>query len=343
MIPAFPALEGSYAQLLDAMTIRQAKPIFNRMTALLKNRSHYDSIAEKTEVPTAVLIALNERESSSNFSTYLGNGDPLRRRTVHVPSGRGPFKTWEDGAEDALYYDGIVDLFHKFPVCLELAAYVCERWNGWGYRSRGIHSPYLFAGTNLYSRGKFTSDHGYDSSAIDTQFGCMPMIVMLGELAPDLKLPRYVAPAPAVASAFLAPAPVHDQADVQTLQRLLNLVTDDHIAVDGHYGRMTRGAVIDYQKSQNVIAPDGVMQSSAIPALVGDAILGRPPGGFPLWLAQEALDIWGAHPPLVVDGQMGPRTAAELCGFQDTNNLEMSGTLSQETIEAMQDKIRRGV
>ena len=64
------------------------------------------------------------RESGADFSTYLGNGEPLTRRTRIVPKGRGPFKTWEDGAVDALRFDSLDDVLAEDwtieGVCLRL-------------------------------------------------------------------------------------------------------------------------------------------------------------------------------------------------------------------------------
>src|SRR6266850_995656 len=49
------------------------------------------------------LIAVaHEREASQRWDTQLGQGDPLNQVSVHVPAGRGPFRSGEDGALDAL-------------------------------------------------------------------------------------------------------------------------------------------------------------------------------------------------------------------------------------------------
>ncbi len=48
-----------------------------------------------------------------------------------------------------------------------------EKFNGFGYRSPevNIKSPYLWSGTNLYERGKFSVDGKFDKKIIDKQSG----------------------------------------------------------------------------------------------------------------------------------------------------------------------------
>ena len=45
---------------------------------------------------------VHERESSQNWNGSLAQGDPWNLVSTHVPAGRGPFKSWEDAAVDAL-------------------------------------------------------------------------------------------------------------------------------------------------------------------------------------------------------------------------------------------------
>ena len=46
------------------------------------------------------------RDSTFDFDTYLGTGEPLNRVTRLEPKGRGPFKSFEDGAVDAFKIKG---------------------------------------------------------------------------------------------------------------------------------------------------------------------------------------------------------------------------------------------
>lgn len=159
---------------------------------ILQHKAQYLEVESKTKVPWYMVAAIHYREASLDFTTYLGNGDPLNKVSVHVPAGRGPFKTWAAGAVDALELDGeanrdkwtLGDIFHR-----------CEGYNGWGYRINGTHlfkndhgapyygsmqdtvprnaSPYIYNGTQFYVHGASLEDHSFYKDAIDGQPGVM--------------------------------------------------------------------------------------------------------------------------------------------------------------------------
>lgn len=185
MTHRFEDLEPEYSDLLASMTINRPAVVEAVAHHLLPFRERYAAVEAKTGVPVVWLAAINERESSSNFTTYLGNGQSLRHRTTIVPRGRGPFPTWEAGAIDALHVDRI-ELIKDWT--WERACFECELYNGFGSRAHGIHSPYLWAGSNHYRRGKYVSDHVWDPNHVDTQLGCVPIMKALVALAPDLDL-----------------------------------------------------------------------------------------------------------------------------------------------------------
>ena len=53
---------------------------------------------------------------------------------------------------------------------IERILYEAERYNGWGYLGRA-NSPYIWAGSNHYIRGKFIADGVYDPNHVDIQPG----------------------------------------------------------------------------------------------------------------------------------------------------------------------------
>ena len=87
----------------------------------------------------------------------------------------------------------------------EWGCYEEEGFNGWGYRAYGEPSPYLFGGTNIQKSGKFTSDHGFDRSVMDTQLGVIPMMLRMVQLRPALALPFPFPAATGVPIAIPAP------------------------------------------------------------------------------------------------------------------------------------------
>jgi hypothetical protein len=94
-----------------------------------------------------------------------------------VPAGRGPFRTFEEGALDALRLKGYQNIRDwSVARCL----YEAERFNGFGYVSRGINSPYLWSYTDLYTRGKYVSDGVWSVRAVSSQCGVVPIMKAMG-------------------------------------------------------------------------------------------------------------------------------------------------------------------
>jgi lysozyme family protein len=65
--------------------------------------------------------------------------------------------------------------------------YRLEAYNGLGYRSYGVASPYLWSFSNHYDRGKFVSDGKWSSTARSQQCGAAVMLKLLND-AGDIKL-----------------------------------------------------------------------------------------------------------------------------------------------------------
>src|ERR1700681_4554651 len=51
----------------------------------------YQAVEKATGVPWFVVAIIHEREASQNWNAQLGQGDPLKHTSIHVPKGRGPF------------------------------------------------------------------------------------------------------------------------------------------------------------------------------------------------------------------------------------------------------------
>ena len=161
----------SHADKVDAMMRKAAD-----------NRSRYEEATADLGVPWWFVAGLHQMESTFNFGTHLHNGDPLRSRTVRVPqrrppSGSPPF-TWEESAADALKFqklDGLSDW------TLPRALWRWERYNGFGYRSRFIPTPYLWSFSSIYLKGKFTSDGRFDGNAGSSQCGAAVLLKALME------------------------------------------------------------------------------------------------------------------------------------------------------------------
>lgn len=177
-MPTYGSLWPTYAKQWDHTEVRPSKLAeFNRIAKrLVAAKDRYIVVQNKTGVPWYVIALIHEREASQNFNTQLGQGDPLSRVSTHIPKGMGPYTgpgAWERAAEDALHLDKL-DQVKDWR--LEKCLYYLELYNGWGYHSHGVPSAYVWAGSTVYSSGKYVADGVWSSSAVDTQAGCAPLL-----------------------------------------------------------------------------------------------------------------------------------------------------------------------
>lgn len=165
------------------------------------NRARYEAVAAKTGVPWDVIGVIHYRESSGSFAGVLHNGQKIigtGKKTTIVPKGRGPFKSWEEAAVDALMN------CHPFAGknkdwSIAGTLDLLERYNGLGYRNKGLPSPYLWAGTDQYVKGKYVADGKYDPNHVDQQLGVAALLIKIrgGEEKPVEPAKPSPAPSPA--------------------------------------------------------------------------------------------------------------------------------------------------
>lgn len=252
-------VRANAARWAAAKITRDATAAARRLVAA---KPRYQAVAAKTGVPWVAIAVIHEREASQRWDTQLGQGDPLNRVSVHVPAGRGPFATWEEGAVDALVH------------CAPYAARWCdwsigglltllEQYNGVGYANRGLPSPYIWSGTDQYHAGKYVADGVFDPAEVDKQLGCAGLLLAMMGLDPSITF----GDSPKVVTAPSAPAssePVHDGA---WLQAALNrLGASPQIVVDGFVGPSTRNAVRAFQLAKNLDV-DGLVGPATFAAL----------------------------------------------------------------------------
>ncbi len=162
-------------------------PEFDRVaTRLVMSKPRYQALSEKTGVPWFVIAVIHEREAGQNFTKSIAQGDPWNAKSVHVPKGRGPFKSFEEAAIDALtkcppYAAKWKDWSTGGTMTL------LEQYNGLGYASRGLPSPYIWSGTDQYKSGKYVADHDFRPEVVDAQLGCAGLIIAMQTLDPSIK------------------------------------------------------------------------------------------------------------------------------------------------------------
>ena len=158
-------------------------------------KRRYQVVEHVTGVPWWFIAVVHERESSQDWRASLAQGDPWNQVSVHVPAGRGPFTSWEDAAIDALItcppFTARNTDWSIGGVLTQL-----ERYNGLGYYSRGLPSPYIWAGTDQYVRGKFVRDGVFDPNAVDSQLGCAGLLKAMQAIDPTVFARAVIAPAP---------------------------------------------------------------------------------------------------------------------------------------------------
>lgn len=149
----------------------------------IPNKARYVKVSELTGVPAWVVFVIHWKEASCRFDGALHNGDRCignGKKTWNVPSGRGPFNTWEETAVDALLMKKKI-----FPYWSTISSVLefCEKYNGLGHRNKGELSPYIWAYTNNHDEtGNYVSDGKYDSSAKIKSAGVASLLLAMIEL-----------------------------------------------------------------------------------------------------------------------------------------------------------------
>ena len=212
------------------------------ISKMLANKSTYDDVADKLKIPWYFIAIIHCMEGSLSFKKHLHNGDSLEAKTIQVPKGRPlagqpPF-SWEDSAVDALTMEGfLVNTDWSITGML----YLFEKYNGMGYRKRGIHSPYLWSFSNHYTSGKFTVDGSFDPNAISKQVGAAVLLRRMSEKQVAIKGEVDTISIIKSVGAQVKFDPKNVQEKASQLQQLLNSV-GLHLRVDGIAGKNTSDA-----------------------------------------------------------------------------------------------------
>jgi len=266
---SFEALKDSYDRSWANLKIRPARAdeVGKEANRLLKGKNTYQQIETKTGVPWWFVGLCHYRESHFNFKTYLGNGQALDQITTIVPKGRGPFtgdNAFVDGAVDALRLESFAA---ATDWSIARALFRLEGFNGFGYRSRGVNSPYLYGGSNIYGppearAGKFVRDHVFDPNFVDTQLGTAVILKALLDLDQSIKFDG----APPMVSASPEPDDVLAQTVLLVQQTLNKLGADPQLIEDGKNGPRTKEAISRFQL-KNGLPDTGLPDAATVAAL----------------------------------------------------------------------------
>jgi len=244
-----------------------------------QNRDRYEEVSAATNMPAELIAALHWRESSGNFNTYLHQGDPLGKPAVNVPNNIPVFYEWEEAAIHALNMQYHKNRQENLEIEDDtrnpnaLGSYA-ETYNGLGYYNRGIPSPYVYAGTDQYTSGKYVSDGSFNQNVVDQQLGVMPMLGAIGgihteqDMSPSGITPEFLWRKVVNGSKILKSG--HNGVEVEVLQQKLQQLDYDISTIDGDFGNGTKRAVIAFQTDAGQSA-DGVVGPGTAQA-IEDAI-----------------------------------------------------------------------
>ncbi|MBR0711034.1 MULTISPECIES: peptidoglycan-binding protein [Bradyrhizobium] len=262
---SFESLRSEYERNWAGLEIRPGRHADATAVArkAINGKATYQQIERLTGVPWYFTALCHYRESNFDFDTYLGNGESLHRTTTLVPKGRGPFATFVDGAVDAFRIENFVGA-QDWSIARML--FRLEAFNGFGYHAKGVNSPYLYGGSNLYGppearAGKFVRDHVFDPNHLDSQLGTAVILHAMQSLDSSITLdgsPQFAARI----------EPEDDAAStVVLMQQALNrLGANPPLAEDGISGPKTRAAVSQFQQ-QNGLRDTGLLDGATVAAI----------------------------------------------------------------------------
>jgi len=175
----FDDYKDGYITLWKNVTVRENKKniVDDHIDIIMRGEQRYRKVSPEAGIPWWAIGIIHMMEAGANFAKHQHNGDSLSARTVKVPAGRPttgrpPF-TWEESCIDATKYEKLDTIKVWKP---EYLAFALETFNGFGYRSKGINSPYLWAYTQHWTKGKYVADSVYDPNADTSQAGGMTIL-----------------------------------------------------------------------------------------------------------------------------------------------------------------------
>ena len=166
----------------------------------LRHKDRYQALVARIHqeyglrMPWWAVPLIHERECRGgvdNWKCSIGQGWAYNEKSKNKPY-TGPFSSWEDAAMDSLV--------KQHPYAAKWgnwsgggAMTIMEQYNGLGYARKGLPSPYIWAQSDQYSRGKYVADGKYDPLFVDPQLGVAISLKAMMELDPTIRLDNDLA------------------------------------------------------------------------------------------------------------------------------------------------------
>ncbi len=133
----------------------------------------YQQIATRTDIPAILIAAIHFRESGCDFNYTIKNGDEVLDDPADFVDDAVSVLTADKTYNEFKRDIGLTKDSRNLLAMLQYAEY----WNGMGCKKhdKGIN-PYLYAGTNIYTSGKYVSDGEWDSTKVDRQPGILYLL-----------------------------------------------------------------------------------------------------------------------------------------------------------------------
>jgi lysozyme family protein len=172
-------------------------------------RAMYETVERWTGYPWQLVAALHWRESTGNFASRLQDGKRLPAALEWMA-------------------DASATLLHTLgkapnPISNLDALDLAEKWNGEGYRARGMRSPYVWAATNHQECGKFIADGQFNPLAWDGQLGVAALLLILPPIGKEA---HPMASTPPKATQPVQPADSQLSATLASIQAFLGLIEE---------------------------------------------------------------------------------------------------------------------
>jgi lysozyme family protein len=165
----------------------------------LKYKERYQELVARIHreygyrIPWWVVPLIHEREclrGVDNWTCSIGQGWPFHQKSKNKPY-TGPFASWEDAAVDSLV--------KQHPYAARWgnwsgggAMTKLEEYNGLGYARKGRPSPYIWAQSDQYVKGKYVADGKYDPNFVDPQLGVAISLKAMMALDPSIRLDNNI-------------------------------------------------------------------------------------------------------------------------------------------------------
>jgi lysozyme family protein len=196
-MPNVDASKKHLSDLFNSVIIRETRKASAKYYAdkCIENRTKYESAGAPLGVPWYVVAVIDALENTFG-NGWLANGDPLTGPTVRVPAGLGRGEnfpiSWARGAELSMKKD---ELDKVTDWTLGNLLYRVMLYNGTGYISKEIETPYLWSFCTHYTKGKYVRDGVFDSNAVSEQCGAAVILWEL-ERRGIIAIPRAPGAAP---------------------------------------------------------------------------------------------------------------------------------------------------